>query len=229
MTPDVSLVLAGLQEERRSVAPLASWQLRPAAVVTPGADSIIVKFDGEGFNGSATVNVPAVSLIGYAAFGARVMIMTVPPEGNYVVADLSGATAEYAFSDTIDTTTSTSYISTDASALLVGTSFIVPASGKVKIEWGGEIANSAGSFTLVSYQIAEGLTVDAGGSVVSAGDSDTARNDGASVVRSTNFVIFDAADYSIIPGTALNVALYHRVGAGTGTVSRRRVSAVPVR
>lgn len=227
--PGVNAVLAGLAEARASVAPMDRWQLRPAVVVIAGASSVVIKFDGEGFEGTAAVDVPATSLVGHLAVGARVMIMIVPPLGNYAIADLSTATAEYDFSDTDDSTTSTTYVSTGADAILVGTSFVVPASGKVKIDWSGECANSAGSFTLISPQVAEGPTVDAGSTLLPASDTDTARADTTAVVRSTSFLVFDASDYAVSPGTTLNVALYHRVGAGTGTISRRRVSVVPLR
>lgn len=223
------LVIAGLIEAQRSLDLKHRWLLRPAEVVVAGATSIMIRFDGEGFEGTATVNVPATSLIGYVAVGARVMIAVVPPEGNYVVADLSGATSEYAFSALLDTTTSVAYVSSGASAALVGLTFVVPASGKTKITWGMEANNSGASFTLLSPQVATGSTVDAGTVLVAASDNETARVDNTNVVRTTNFVLFNAADYSVAPGSELNVALYHRVGAGTGLISRRRVSAVPVR
>jgi hypothetical protein len=226
-SPD--LVLTGLVEAQTSLDPLTRWQFRPATVTIPGATAVLVKFDGEGFDGTEAVNVPAISLIGYLMRGARVMVMFVPPAGNYVVADLSGATAEYESLLELSATASTTYVSTNVGASLIGVSFIVPASGKVAITWGAECSNSIGTFTLVTIQIAEGPTIDAGSIVKAASDDDTARADTTAIVRVTNFIQFDASEFFISPGTVLNVTLYHRVNGGSAAISRRRVSAVPMR
>jgi len=226
-TPD--LVLTGLVEAQTSLDPLTRWQLRPATVTIPGATAILVKFDGEGFEGTESVNVPAISLIGYLARGARVMVMFVPPAGNYVIADLSGATTEFAFSDEVGSTTSTSYVSTGTGLSVLGLTFIVPASGKTNIIWGGSCNNSGASFTLISPQIAEGSTIDAGSVVVAASNSNASQVSGTDVIHSTNSFVFNAADYFIDPGTTLNATLYHLVGAGTGLIAFRRITAVPER
>lgn len=226
---DVDVVLAALAEERASVDPTVSWKLRPATVMTAGTVGVMIRFDGEGFDGGASVDVPATSLIGYLASGARAMALSVPPLGVYVVADISGATIEYATTDTLDTTTSTTYVSTDVNVVLVGLTFVVPASGKTKIMWGGSVNNSTSSFSIISPQIAEGSTIDAGDVVVSPADTNDARVDGTNLVRTTNFYVFNAADYFITPGSVMNVALYQRVGGGTGLFAFRRVAAVPVK
>lgn len=229
MTTNADVITAALAEERESVDPTARWKLRPATAVTAGAVSVLIRFDGEGFDGSASIDVPATSLIGHVAANARVMAMSVPPLGIYVVADISGATSEYATTDTLDTTTSTSYVSTDTNLVLVGLTFVVPASGKTKIIWGGSVNNSTSSFSIISPQIAEGAVIDDGNVVVAAADTNDARVDGTNLVRTTNFYIFNAADYFITPGSVMNVALYQRVGGGTGLFAFRRVAAVPVK
>jgi hypothetical protein len=220
-------VSTGVAEGATPVIATDRWGMRPATIVVAGTILCTGQYDGEGFNGSIAVPIPITSLIGHLAQDARVMVLEIPPSGNYAIADLSGAEAKYNFSDTNDTTTATGSF-TSAGATLVGTDFIVPASGRVKIDWGGEIANSGGNFTLVSPQIAEGSTVDAGTIVMAAGFVDTARADTTAIVRSTNFIIFDAAPFFIDPGTILNVALYHLTNGGTGTIARRRVAVVPV-
>lgn len=113
---------------------------------------------------------------------------------------------------------------------MVGTTFIVPASGKVQLTWGGEISNSVGSFSLLSPEIAEGGTVGSGTVIVAASDDYTARADTTVLVRSTNMRLVTVADGAgFTPGKLVNVALYHRVGAGTGNFDRRTVTVVPVR
>lgn len=65
------------------------WQLRPATVVTGESTSLMIQFDGEGFEGSSVVNVPATLMTGTAAPGDRVMVQSVLPNLNYVVNNLS--------------------------------------------------------------------------------------------------------------------------------------------
>lgn len=65
------------------------WQLRPATVTVGGSISLMVQFDGEGFEGGDNVSVPATLLTGTAVVGDRVMVQTVPPNLNYVVNNLS--------------------------------------------------------------------------------------------------------------------------------------------
>lgn len=81
--PDV--VVAGIVEAQSSLDPLTAWQLRPATVQVADEISPMIMFDGEGFQGTATVQVPAISLVGAVALGDRVMVMTVPPNGNYIL------------------------------------------------------------------------------------------------------------------------------------------------
>jgi hypothetical protein len=83
------IFVAGLLEVQTSLQPTTQWQLRPATVTLVGATAVLVKFDGEGFNGTETVNVPAISLVGFISLDVRVMILTVPPAGNYVISIIS--------------------------------------------------------------------------------------------------------------------------------------------
>lgn len=63
-----------------------AWRLTPGTITTGGVDSVLVQLDGEGLQGATVTVIPAVSLVGFVATGARVMIMSVPPSGNYVIA-----------------------------------------------------------------------------------------------------------------------------------------------
>lgn len=226
MTVGADLVVAGLLAAREDITHTDRWNMLPATITDAGVDAVVGRFDGDGFNGTVTSNVPMISLIGYVAQGARVMTITIPPSGVYIIADLSGAESQYNFSDTIDTTTSVAY--TTAGAPLVGTAFIVPASGKVSIYWSGELHNTLLSITLVAPQIAEGATVGSGSTVVPASDAHTIRADTAQTVCAANFQLFTVAD-GLTPGTEYNVTLYHRVFAGTGGITRRSVLVTPVR
>lgn len=230
MTPReiADLVVAALAEATQSPGQVElRWQLKPAQAIVADAVNPIAVFDGDGALGSGSTPVPLTSLIGHVAVDGRVMVLAVPPDGNFAVADISGATSESAFDSSVATTTSGSF--TTVGGTVVGTSFIVPASGKVQLTWGAEIKNSAGSFSLLSPQIAEGSTVGSGTVIVAASDDYTARADTTVTVRSTNMRLLTVADgAAFTPGKLVNVALYHRVGGGTGTFERRTVTVVPV-
>lgn len=230
MTPQeiADLVVAALAESTRSPGQVELlWQLKPAQIVIAGAVNPIGVFDGDGVQGGNSTPVPLTSLIGHCAVDGRVMVLTVPPDGNFAIADITGATSESNFDSSLITTTSGTY--TTVGGTVVGTTFIVPASGKVQLTWGAEIRNSAGSFSLLSPQIAEGGTVGSGTVIVAADDNYTARADTTVTVRSTNMRLLTVADgAAFTPGKLVNVALYHRVGGGTGSFERRTVTVEPV-
>lgn len=231
MTPEqvAALVVSALADFTESPEQASlRWELKPAQVIVADAVNPIGVFDGDGAFGAGSTPVPLTSLIGHVAIFGRVMVLGIPPAGNYAIADISGATSESAFDSSLITTTSGTY--TTVGGTVVGTTFIVPASGKVQLTWGAEIKNSAGSFSLLSPQIAEGGTVGSGTVIVAADDNYTARADTTVTVRSTNMRLLTVADGSgFTPGKLVNVALYHRVGGGTGSFERRTVTVVPVR
>lgn len=85
-----NVVVAGILEAQSSFAQADRWQLRPATVAVSGEASITGRFDGEGFNGSASTDIPMISLVGYLPAGVRVMVLSVPPAGNYVMSRIFG-------------------------------------------------------------------------------------------------------------------------------------------
>jgi hypothetical protein len=88
-TPDFTeLVVSGVLDAK-SVERPSAWSLRPATIVTASAVTPLGNFDGDGVLGQAATPVPLTSLIGYVAVGERVMVLVVPPSGNYVIASLS--------------------------------------------------------------------------------------------------------------------------------------------
>jgi hypothetical protein len=69
-------VVIGINELRAQAARLGlQWQLRPANVASTGT----VTFDGD------TELISAVSLIGHLYIGARVMCVTIPPDGTFII------------------------------------------------------------------------------------------------------------------------------------------------
>lgn len=113
MTPgDIAdLVVAALGDAAQSPEQLnLLWQLKPAQVVVAGAVNPIAVFDGDGVLGSGSTPVPLISLIGYCAADARVMVLTVPPAGNYVISrlDVGPVTSEEAVRAAADVQSATS-------------------------------------------------------------------------------------------------------------------------
>ena len=127
------------------------------------------------------------------------------------------------FAQLIFTTTSTGY-TVGTAPQTFGVTFIAPPNGKVTIQWSAEVAHGT-SFLLVSPQLALGATIGAG--TVHTGwtatDDRTIRNDGTPTIRSSD----EDLATGLIPGQVYNVTLYHRVGAGTGTIGRRRILIRP--
>ena len=172
---------------------------------------------------------PMISMIGSVAAGARVYVIFVPPQGNYIVGIVQAAVSVRNFLQTIFTTTSTVY-TTGTAPQLLGVAFLAPASGRVNVHWVCEL-NHGTSFLVVSPQVATGNTIGSGtvhtavgGVSWAANDDRTCRVDSASVSRYGSVDLCDG----LTPGAAYNVALYHRVGGGTGTIGRRTVVVNPV-
>lgn len=122
------------------------------------------------------------------------------------------------------TTTSTSFTSTLSPANICGTSFVAPTSGKVLITWRATLVNSGANYSSCSFEIRAGSTVGAGTVFLASADERTISTD------STTYEGQGASEYvsGLTPGATYNVFLTHRVVAGTQTVLRRTVGAVPL-
>jgi hypothetical protein len=92
-TPE--MILTGIVEAQNSLDVTSQWKLRPGTITASGEMSALVQFDGEGFQGTQSSDVPVTSLIGYLGLGQRVMVMSVPPAGNYAISHLSSPWVDY--------------------------------------------------------------------------------------------------------------------------------------
>ena len=86
------VVKSGIAEERSDTSRPDRWHLSPATVVVAGESTVIAQFDGEGFAGDVATTIVMTSLVGYLAAGARVMVLIVPPSGNYIVSRVANTT-----------------------------------------------------------------------------------------------------------------------------------------
>jgi len=125
---------------------------------------------------------------------------------------------------TTRTTTSTSFTTTLTAAQICGVAFTAPTSGKVLITWRCTLANSANNYTACSFGIATGSVVGSGVAFLAPDDARTVSTD------SSTFEGQGASEYvsGLTSGNAYNVALYHRVVAGTGSFVRRTATVIPL-
>lgn len=214
------VVAAGLAEARQSITPTDGWGLRPGTVIVPGDTTVIVKFDGEGFEGTVSVSIPMISLIGYVERNARVMVLTIPPSGNYIIAgSRTGDNAQSSIDDVIFNSSSVTYTIAGAAAL-VGIVFTVPVSGKVLFHYGGYmIVGTAGHAAFITIQIQEGETIGSGSMILTASDDNAtimANTAGNPDRQGVSYLFKDGE-----PGVTYNATIMHRTTGALGTFDSR--------
>ena len=135
-----------------------------------------------------------------------------------------GAASASNSDSTSRTTTSTTFTTTLTAANICGTAFVAPPSGKVLVTWRATMANSGNNYTASSFSVASGTTVGSGTVFLASDDTRTISTD------STTFEGQGASEYvsGLTPGANYNVAMTHRVVAGTQTVLRRTIGVVPL-
>jgi hypothetical protein len=86
-----------LVESSTEVDKKQSWQLRPATVTVAGEVTAFGRFDGDGVaDQNPPEDVPLISLVSYVDRNQRVMVLSVPPAGNYIVSrSYSGEGSEW--------------------------------------------------------------------------------------------------------------------------------------
>lgn len=127
------------------------------------------------------------------------------------------------------TTTSTTFTTTRSGATSpVGTAFIVPPSGKVKVHWACGITNSANTnYGLVGFQIKTGSTVGSGSTLFGASDSRAVQHTPQTAGSAEQQAGRTSTVPGLTPGDTCNVSLVYRVLGGTGTFQRVEVTLDP--
>ena len=134
----------------------------------------------------------------------------------------SGSTSDEAFS-------STTFV---AGTVVVGPSFVAPASGKVLVHFAGYLASNVnGNAVLLSFEMRTGGTVGSGTLVGSAANGDRAVvggkavNSGASaLVNAGNTALYTG----LTPGATYNVRTMHATDPGnSSTAFYRQIMVVP--
>lgn len=145
-------------------------------------------------------------------------------DGKWYESNAAGVavTTERFVANTTITTASTAYVENTAQPT-EGVVFRHPASGWVRIDWAGGIANSGAGAGYLSWEIRLGNTVGSGTIVFTATDNRAVENPGTRRQASS---FLDAQ----LPGNSnsiYNLRLMYRVDSGTGTFTSRRVSVTP--
>lgn len=229
-----NLIGVGAQSIAENASRLGlTWGLRPATVTTVTSPTLVqVRQDGD------TENVFVVSLIGGVAVGDRVMTITVPPAGIYIVGLLpsaSGRAACYCYLETISYAADDVFVPTDYPGLrgafvkLVGSggagggSAATGVNGVSAGAGGGSGGYAEGFVTVAAMGASVTVTVGAGG-VGASGATGGAGN-------ATSFGAFVAASGGA-GGTVATTAAAAPVqtsptAAGSGTAGDRLYAGGP--
>lgn len=114
---------------------------------------------------------------------------------------------------------STSY--TTAPAAVVGATFVVPQSGQVRVDWSGLLDNTLTTATsYLSPQLNTGAVIAGGAPITASADAISISNYGQSATNYGAFYIYSG----LTPGTDVNAFLQHRVDAGAGAYSNRKIA-----
>lgn len=141
------------------------WELRPGTVSNTTASAIgsyepIVVMDGD----VATAAIPTVSLVGPVAVDMRVMVMRVPPAGNYIIGIISvSAVKRYEIGALSNHGTT---ITTTETVMETFTSFVALPGAAYRIEVDGALL--AATTTLTRFRLRKTNTV---GQSLSASDA----------------------------------------------------------
>lgn len=130
--------------------------------------------------------------------------------------------------DAVGTLTATAYTATLTGGTACGVVFTAPLSGKIEVLYNSLMQNSAAGVTYSAPQIREGSTIGTGTLFLTADDT-------YALTFQTNANTLNVAlryggnlyVSGLVAGRVYNVQLMHRVTAGTGTVSRKRLSIEP--
>ena len=200
-----------------------AWRLLPGTVSTQaGTVNVPVVIDGD------DQSARAQSLVGVVAPGQRVMVMVVPPQGNYIIGYLNvvDSSSQQVEESAAITSTSTSFTAT---ATVVGVAFIAPPSGKVWVHWHTEMQNNttAAAFCLASFEVREGSTVNAGTIFLAGSDTRRLLQRGTVANADTQGYGSSYLVTGLTPHASYNVVHLVRVTAGTGQFGARRVGTSP--
>jgi hypothetical protein len=144
-------------------------------------------------------------------------------ELNEITAALNVASADNADATT-RTTTSTTFTTTLSAANICGTSFVAPPSGIVAVHFAVFMFNSGSNFTQTSPSVRAGGTVGSGTVHLASADARSISHVGTAGERPGAMTRVTG----LTAGATYNVALEHRVGAGTGSFQNREVTVIPL-
>lgn len=114
-----------------------------------------------------------------------------------------------------------STVYTTAGGALLGTTFTVPQSGQVRVDWSSSLDNTLTTATTwLSPQLNTGLVIGAGATLVASSDNIATHNFGQSSNTPSGFYIYQG----LTPGQDVNAFLQHRVDGGGGAYALRKIA-----
>lgn len=125
------------------------------------------------------------------------------------------------------TTTSTTFVNTLTTAGIRGVAFVAAPSTKAFVlGTAGGFNNTAGQFTLTSFEVRLGAVVGSG-IVIANSDENTASQFNSAVANQADTHTVFGTVGGLTPGTTYNACLTYRVTANGGTWNRRKISVTP--
>ncbi len=132
-----------------------------------------------------------------------------------------------------DPTDITAFVNTTYSAgsPIVGTTFTVPTSGRIRVDWKSRFeCNTANQRACVSIEVATGNTIGSG-TVVSGGDDDSCLECSQGTVGGSE-TRFQGGTYRVVPGltpgSVYNAYVVHKVFGGNGDIFGRGILVTPL-
>ena len=141
-----------------------TWTLRPATASTPTTDGPTVVYDGD------TTVMNAVSLIGTVSGTERVMMLQIPPGGNYIIGLLAErpplGLANVSTAGTIATATSASEVAISSANWASEPIFTFPPGRIFSVQMTGGCYNTAGGPRIIGVRLRVGQSTISGNLLV---------------------------------------------------------------
>lgn len=102
---------------------------------------------------------------------------------------------------------------------LVGQSYVVPASGQLRVDFGAVLDNTAANATFIAPQLNTGGIVGGGVAIVSASDAIAIRNRGTDEIQTSGFAIYTG----LTPGNTVNAFLMFRTTGISANITELRL------
>jgi hypothetical protein len=152
---DVITLIGAVQDNAQRLGLI--WTLTPGTVTA--ASPLAVRLDSP--SGDAEVAIPVVSLIGMLGAGARVMVVSVPPAGQYIIGRISGVGrgvigANATNNGSVATATSATPVPISSASWDSEPNFLFRSGYVYKVTFAGGVATAGGTAMFGTIQVRKG-------------------------------------------------------------------------